>query len=161
MGKLERIFRSLSKWCDYIARVALVSMMLMAVLNIISRSVWQSIPGTYEIVGYLGAVVLGFAMAYTGALDRYVDIALVTERLPKRTQSILAGIIGILSFCLFMLAAIYCIKLAIDLWQAGELSPTLRFPYYPLIGIVGFGCLLLSLVLLVKALMSFIQGVGK
>ncbi len=135
MGKFETIIRSLSKWCDYIARVALILMAFIVVLNILSRIVWQSIPGTYEIAGYLGAVLLGFAMAHTGALDRYVDIALVVERFPKRTQGIIAGIVGILSFGLFMLAAVYCVKLTVDIWQSNELSPTLRFPYYPLVGL--------------------------
>ena len=161
MGKFEAIIRSLSKWCDYIARVALVLMALIVVLNILSRIVWQSLPGTYEIAGYLGAVMLGFAMAHTGALDRYVDIALVVERFSKRTQAIIGGIIGILCFGLFMLAAVYSINLTIDLWQAKELSPTLRFPYFPLVGVVGFGCFLLSLALLVKALNSFIRGESK
>ena len=161
MGIFETIIRSLSKWCDHIAKVALILMAFIVVANILARIVWQSIPGTYEIAGYLGAVMLGFAMAHTGVRDRYVDISLVVERFPKRAQGIIAGIVGILSFGLFMLAAVYSVKLTVDIWQANELSPTLRFPYYPLVGLVGFGCLLLSLALLVKALISFIQGERK
>jgi TRAP-type C4-dicarboxylate transport system permease small subunit len=161
MGKFERIIHLLSEWCDRVSRVALILMTFIVVLNILSRIVWQSLPGTYEIAGYLGAVVLGFALAWCGVKDRYVYIPIVVERLPKRTQAIIDSIIYLMSFGLFMLAALYCGKLATDLWQAGELSPTLRFPYYPLVYGISLGCLLLSLVLLVNVLKSLAQVVKK
>ena len=161
MDKFERIVHWLSQLSDRVARWALVIMMLVVVANILLRAVWQSIPGTFEYVGYLGAVVIGFALAFCAVQGRHVAITVVVDRLPQRTQAVIGSITGIMSVGFFVLAAWQCGKLATDLWHAGELSPTMRFPFYPLIYGVGFGCLLLSLVLLVNLLKSLAQAVRK
>lgn len=161
MDKFEKIIRWLSQWFDRVAQVALAIMMLVVVANILLRAVWQSLPGTYEIAGYLGAVAIGFALAFCAVKGRFVAITIVVERLPRRTQAIIGSIIDIMSVGLFMVAGWYCGKLATDLWHAGELSPTLKFPFFPLLYALAFCCLLLSLVLLVNVLKSLAQVVRK
>ena len=97
MGKFEKIIRWLSQWFDRVARGALVIMMLVVVSNVLLRAVWQSIPGTFEYVGYLGAVAIGFALAFCAVQGRHVAITVVVDRLPQRTQAIIGSIIGIMS----------------------------------------------------------------
>ncbi len=157
MDTFEKGIRLISQWFDRIAQVFLALMMLVVVVNVILRAVWQSMPGSFEIAGYLGAIVVGFALAHCGVKGRFVAITIIIDRLPKRSQAIIGIITGILSICLFFVAAWYCGKLATDIWHAGELSPTLRFSYFPLVYAVGFGCLLLSLSLLVRTLKLLIQ----
>jgi len=139
--------------------VGLAVMMLVVVVNVLMRAVWQSMPGSFEIAGYLGAVVIGFALAHCAVKGRFVAITILVDRFQKRTRLIIGIITGIMSVGLFGLAAWHLGMLATDLWHAGELSPTLRFPHYPLIYAVAFGCLLLSLVLLVNVLKLLVQVV--
>ena len=157
MGKFEKGIARLSQRFDQIAQVALAIMMMVVVANILLRAVWQSIPGTYEIAGYLGAIVIGFALAHCAVKGRFVAINILVERLPRRIQDIIGIIIGILSFGLFAVGAWYCGRLATDIWLAGEVSPTMRFPFFPLVYALAFCCLLLSLVLLMNVIKLFIQ----
>ena len=161
MGNFEKIIQRLSQWFDRIAQAALALMMFVVVANILSRALVQSIPGTYEIAGYLGAVTIGFALAFCATKGRFVAVTIAVERLPQRAQAFISSIVDILSFGLFLVASWYCARLATDLWQAGELSPTLKFPFYPLIYATAVCCLLVSLVLLVNVFKSIAQVVRK
>jgi TRAP-type C4-dicarboxylate transport system permease small subunit len=161
MEKFEKSIRWLSQWFDKIAQIGLVLMMLVVVVNVLSRALWQSLPGTFEIAGYLGVIVVGFGLAYCGVRDGFVAITVVTERFSRRTQAIISIIVGILNVCLFLVGAWYLMKWATDMVHAGEVSPSLRFSFYPLVYICGLCCLLLSLVYLVKVLKVFVEVLKK
>ena len=154
MNNFERIVQWISSLFDRIAQWALAVTMVLLVANMLLRVVWRPIPGTYEISGYLGAVVIGFALAWCGVKGRHIAITVLTDRFPKRVNIITGVIIDILSFAFFILAAWQCYRLGTSMLQSGELSPDLRFPFYPLVYGVGLVCLLLGLVYLVNVIKS-------
>ncbi|NCO61249.1 TRAP transporter small permease subunit, partial [bacterium] len=48
-----------------VAGCFLVAMIVLACANIFLRLVWLPISGTFELMGYFGAVVTAFALGYT------------------------------------------------------------------------------------------------
>lgn len=135
--------------------------MLLIVGNVLLRIVWKPILGTYDIVSFLGAVLISFALANCAAQKGHVAISIVVERLPQRAQAITDSITGLFSAVIFMVISWQSIVYATKLWQDGVLSTTLLVPYFPLVYGVGFGCIMISLVLLADFFKSVTKAVKK
>jgi uncharacterized membrane protein len=63
----------LSRLMNVIAGIGLTFMILITVADVILRSFRRPILGTYELVAFSGAVVIGFSIPFTSWLKGYVD----------------------------------------------------------------------------------------
>lgn len=161
MVYLERAVYALSRWGDRVAQGAVVTIMLLIVGNVLLRIVWKPILGTYDLVSFLGAVLISFALAHCAVQKGHVAIGVVVERLSQRAQAITDSITGIFSVGIFAVMGWQCIVYATKLWQSNVLSLTLLVPYFPVVYGVGFGCIMLSLVLLAGFFKSVAEAVKK
>jgi len=161
MSHLIRISERLSYWFNWIAGGGLVVMMLLTCADVIMRSSGRPIPGTFEIVGFLGVIVVAFAIAYTQILRGHVAIDYLVARLPRRSQYIVKSITYLLSTGLFALIAWQSYLFAGDLWGSGEVSPTEKIPFFPIVYGLALACLLTSLVLLLEFFKTLAQAVRK
>ena len=48
--------------------------MLVVVINVVARVVWHPILGTYDWVQFLGAIIVGFAVAHCGTQGGHVAV---------------------------------------------------------------------------------------
>jgi len=138
-----------------------MAMMLLVVGDIVLRSVWRPVPGTYDVVGFIGAVMVSFAIAHCAVQGGHISVELVVARLSQRVQLIINIITSILSLGIFALVTWQCLILAEDMRQVGEVSMSALIPFYPYIYGVAFGCALLCLVILVdlgKSLAEVAKG---
>ena len=164
MVYFDRVVHSLSKFCDRIAQGAVMAMMLLVVANIIWRvvpKIGRPIFGTYDVVGFIGATLVAFAIAYCAVQGGHISVELVVARFPQRVQGIIGSITGFLSLGIFAVVTWQCVVLANDMWRVGEVSMSALLPFYPYIYGVGFGCALLCLVILVDLGKSLAKVVGK
>ena len=119
-------------------------------INVVLRFFWRPILGTYEIAGFIEAVVVSFALGGCALEKRNIAISFVMERIRhQRTRSVIEMIVSIVSTALILLLAWTCFDYAIAVKNSGKVSPTLAIPFYPLIFGTAFGFLTLALVLLV------------
>jgi TRAP-type C4-dicarboxylate transport system permease small subunit len=135
-----------------IAAAAIFFMMALTCADVILRVFRMPIPGTYEIVSFMGAVAVSFAIARTSVEKGHVAVSLVVQLLPKRGQAVVEMIIAILGIILFALIAWQSTIYAQDCQQSGEVSLTLQLPFYPIIYGIAFGAIVTCLVLLVDLL---------
>jgi TRAP-type C4-dicarboxylate transport system permease small subunit len=154
MVKFERWVHSTTRGVSFISGLAVMLMMLLTCADVILRLFGHPIPGTYELVGFLGAVTISFAMAYTSVEKSHIAVEIFVERLPRRLQYFLESVISLISFILFAVIARQCFVYTLDMKQSGEVSLTLGMPIYPIIAGVAVGCVFLSLVLLFDVLKS-------
>lgn len=145
---LERWIHVASRGISYIAGLSVISMMLLICSDVVLRYFGHPIPGTYEIVGFLGAVVISFAMAYTSVEKSHIAVDILVQRLSRRTQAILEGITSLFSFVLFGIITRQCQIYAMELRHSGEVSLTLGLPVYPVVVGIAIGCGFLCIVLL-------------
>jgi len=145
-----------------IAGAAIVIMMLLSTADVILRlcgplylklkwwflSFLQPIPGTYELVSFLGTVAAAFAMAYTSIKGGHVSVSLVTRLLPKRERIIIRAITDSLALVFFGLLSWRSILYAEELKFYGEVSMTLQLPYYPFVYGIAFASFAMSVVLI-------------
>lgn len=149
---LEKISQILNRIMIVFAGVFLAAMILMTCLNIFSRLFWSPLKGTYELMGYFGALVTAFALSYTQLKKAHIAVDVLVNQFSQKTQLVLHGFNCLICTVFFSIAGWQISKLARTLWQTGEVTETLRIIYYPFTYGVALGCCLLALVLLVEFL---------
>jgi len=140
-----------------IAAMAIVAMMSLTCADVTLRMFRKPIPGTYEIVSFLGAVAVSFAMAHTTAERGHVAVSLIVQLFPKRLQGIIEGVMSIFGIILFGLIAWQSVLYGIDCQRSGEVSLTLQLPFYPVIYGLAVGAVVVCLVLLA----DLVEAIGK
>jgi TRAP-type C4-dicarboxylate transport system permease small subunit len=155
---VERLLNSvgrLSRLINVIAGIAITFMMLLTVLDVILRSFRRPIVGTYELVAFSGAVVVGFAIPLTSWLRGHIYVDFFTSKLPKTARSVFNLITRAMGIALFLLIGWNLIKVGMDLQQSGEVSLTLQLPFYPVAYGVAVSCFVQCLVLLADIVKIF------
>mgnify|MGYP001765609815 FL=1 len=153
--KVERWLHSSTKGVAYLSGISVMAMMLLTCADVLLRFWGKPIPGTYELIGFLGAFTIAFAMAYTSVERSHIAVEILMERLPGRLQTFLQGLVSLISFLLFSIFTWQCQIYTLDMKESGEVSLTLGMPLYPVIFGVAVGCGFLSLVLLFDVAKSF------
>ena len=161
MNYFIKIAKGLAQRLYWIAGAAIVAMMLITCADVVLRYFRKPIPGTYELVCFLGAVAVAFAMAHTSVERGHVAVSLVVRYFPRRLQGFIDAITNIFGLVLFALIAWYSIQYASDLRATGEVSLTLELPFYPFVYGVGFSAAAVCLVLLTDLFDSLMKVFGK
>ena len=147
--------RRMEQWVDaaagklnWAAAAAVVAIMLLTVADIVLRRFRMPIPGTYEMVGFLGSLVVAFSMAYTAAERGHISVDLFVQKLPKGGKAFLQCILSLAGALFFALMAWAGMDAAADVRQSGEVSLTLEMPIHPFMYGMAAGCATLAVVLL-------------
>jgi TRAP-type C4-dicarboxylate transport system permease small subunit len=133
---------------NWIAGWCLLGMTGLTFADVVMRLFRRPILGTYEIVEFLGAAVAAFAMAHTTLQRAHVAVEVVVLRLPPETKKVIYAITHLLSIFLFVLLAVESIRYGNDFRTSGEVSMTLRFPFYPILYGISLSSMAVCLVLL-------------
>ena len=136
---------------DGFGSVSVVGIGFMALLtcaDVIMRLFGHPIPGTYELMGFLGSVVVGFALAKSTKDGYHVAVEILVLRLAKGTQKTIYVITHIVSFLFFAVVSLGCVRYGNDLRNTGEVSMTLEIPIFPFLYCVALAMGLTSVVLL-------------
>jgi len=145
------IEKSITKTADlfnWVAAAALVGMMLLTCADVVlRRSFNHPIPGTYEIVGLLGALLISFALAYTTAQKGHIAVEFLVQRFSKNIQRVIDAVNQLFGIMLFVILSWQSILYAMDLKESGEVSMTVQMPIHPFVFGISIGCALVSLVL--------------
>lgn len=152
MGGLAGFVRRASLYLNIIAAAALSLMMFLTVLDVILRASGRPIVGTYEIVSLLMAVVIGFAIPRVSLDKAHVFMEIGVERLSPRNQRVMATFTRLLCLGLFFFIGYNLIMVGSEFHSSGEVSPTLRLPFYPVAYGVGVCCFLECLVFVLEIL---------
>ncbi len=161
MRFLERISNELARLLYWIAGTAIIIMMILTCGDVILRFFRRPIPGTYELVCFLGAVAVAFAMAHTTVEKGHVAVSLVVRLFPARIQGIVESITSTFGFIFFALIAWQSVLYGHDLYTSGEVSLTLQLPFYPFVYGIGFSAAAVCLVLLTDLFKNLMKVFGK
>ena len=145
---LERVSQFLNKVLTFIAGLALAAMILITCGNILLREVWLPIKGTFELLGLFGAVTAAFALGYTQKFRMHIAVTILVDKFSTRTRQVLTVINNLMCMIFFGLAAWQITSWSTVLIEEGELTETLRIPFYPFTLATAFGCAVLALIFL-------------
>jgi TRAP-type C4-dicarboxylate transport system permease small subunit len=147
MQGLIRMASMLSKCMINIAKVMVTFMILLTVADVILRNFRRPIIGTYELVAFSGAVVMGFSIPFTSWVKGHISVDFLILKLPQRARKIFNIITKCVGIGLFLIIGSNLIVLGAELRKAGEVSVTLQLPFYPVIYGLGICCFIECLVL--------------
>lgn len=157
MELLDKISHFFSVVLLWIAGVLLLTMIFLVCSNVFLRIVWVPVKGTFELMGYIVAVVTAFTLGYTQIKKGHIAVDILVLRFSKKIQKILNSINYLICTIFFAIVAWQIGKYASTLLKTGEVTETLRIIYYPFTYAVAFGCIVFSLVFLSEFLKSFFQ----
>ncbi|MBT8370921.1 MAG: TRAP transporter small permease [Deltaproteobacteria bacterium] len=155
METLEKISRILNQTFLLIAGAFMAAMILITCANIFLRIVWVPIKGTFELMGFFGAVATAFVLGYTQMKKAHISVDILVNGFSQRIRTVFNGINHFVCMIFFAALGWQISRLATTIWKTGEITETLRIVYYPFIYGVAIGCFLLALVLLVDFLKLF------
>ena len=133
-----------------ISGLTLAFMLLFTLLDVVMRAFGRPIVGDYEVISFLGAVVVGFAIPYTSMLKGQVVVDFLLEKLPKSAGDIMQIATRILSITLFLWMSWNFVVMSLDLIKSKEVTPVFRMPYYPISFGLAFACIVQCLVLFLQ-----------
>ena len=160
MRIVEKISRGLSVFFLWSAGIFMVAMILLTCANILSRLVCVPIKGTFELMGFFGAVATAFALGYTQVKKAHIAVDILVNRFPSKIRTLLDGINYFICSLFFGVAGWQLARWAGTIRETGEVTETLRIVYYPFTYGVALGCILLALVLFVDFLNLFSEKDG-
>lgn len=152
MYRIEKTITSTAEKANWISAAALIIMMLLTTLDVILRLFKSSVPGTYEIIGLLGAVVISFALGYTSVEKGHIAVDFLVMRFSPKAQALIGAINAVIASLMFGIITWQSLLYGIDLMKKGQVSLTIQIPIYPFVFGIAAGCGLLTLVLIVEFL---------
>ena len=135
--------------------IAVLSLMALATGNVALRVFHMPYRGAYELVSFLGAIVIAFALGYTQKRRDHIVVDILTEKFPARLNRVLDAINYSVTLIFFSLVTWQIFVWGMKIWESGEVSETLKIIYYPFIFAVSLGFGVLSLTLLIDLLKTF------
>ena len=162
VGALLAVERLTVMWTRRLALVGgwiLLAASIVTVVDALLRKFFsRPIQGTFETTELLLAVIIFFAMPYTGLTDAHAVLDLTTNRFPKRAQDVIIGLNGL--FCAVVLGAVAYEMglLAAEYGKTARTTITMRIPIYPFIMSVTAAGWLASLGFVIQALAAFCRA---
>lgn len=130
MKTLDNLNQGLIKLTLVVGGIFLLAMLGLTCYNIFMRPFKLGISGVYEVMGYFGAMVISSGLAFTQSKKAHLHVDLIVNSYPKFIRAVTCWINHAL--CLF-LAAIATWQIGLKGWifySTGEVSETLKLPYY-------------------------------
>jgi TRAP-type C4-dicarboxylate transport system permease small subunit len=143
---LSRFLSLAGKVLNVIGGSALTFMMFLTVADVIMRAFGRPILGTYEIVGLSLALVIGFGIPKVSMDRGHVYMEFVVDKLPKNWKSIMHTFTRVLCIILFIIIGYNLFSVGNEFHTSGEVSPTLKLPFFPVAYGVGVCCFIECLV---------------
>ena len=136
------ILRFISKIMNIIAGIAVTFMMLLTVADVLLRAGAHPIIGTFEVVALSLALVVGFSIPQV-SLDRgHVAMDFLSGKLSQKGKNVMNTFTRVLCLILFALIGYNLFNVAARFHASGEVSPTIKLPFYPVAYGVAVCCLL-------------------
>jgi TRAP-type C4-dicarboxylate transport system permease small subunit len=155
MKRLFGFTETLSRWLNVVGGLGLAFIVLITTGDVILRAFRLPILGAYEIVSFTGCVVVLFALPLTSWLHAHIYVDFVVEKFSPAVQKAINVCTRCLVIFLFVLFAWNLMTYAMDLQRIGEVSPTLKIPFYPVVYAAGVCCFIQCLVLVCDVVKIF------
>ncbi len=143
---LESFLRVLRIVVTVIGGTALTFMMFLTVGDVVGRAGGHPIIGTYEIVALCLALVIGFTIPKVSLERKHVYMEFLLERLSPRSKAVMNTVTRLLCLGLFILIGYNMFAVGNEFRLSGEVSATIRIPFFPVAYGVGVCCYLECLV---------------
>ena len=155
MTTLDKIDNLLGRILLVLSGAAVLALMLLATGNVVLRIFQAPFRGTYEIVSFLGAIGVAFALASTQRRKGNIVVDILSSRYPRPLKRLVDALSASISAVFFGIVAWQVSVWGTRIMAAGEVSETLKVVYYPFVFGVAAGFGILSLTCLLEIPRTF------
>ena len=152
MDECERSVGKLTRFLDQIAGIAIITAMLLVVINIALRIIPGANPilGTYEYVGFLAAIIAGLAIAHCAFQNCHIAVGFIMDKVSPGIRAAADIFIHLISVIFLAFTSYEIAVYGRTVVQTGMVSPTTKTPVYPFIYLLALGVAILGVVLLTR-----------
>lgn len=145
----------MNRLCALLSGVSIVILTGIAAGNMLLRIVYRPIHGSYELIGFFGAVSIGLALGYTQLRKDHIVVTIISDKFSKKAKKGLDSFSYAISAVFFSISGWQTFKWGIKLARSGELSETLKIVYYPFVYILAIGFFIIALTLILDFISTF------
>jgi TRAP-type C4-dicarboxylate transport system permease small subunit len=116
-------------------------MLVLTFAEVVLRAFGRPITGSYELISFMGGIVIGLGIPYTSWMRGHVLVDSIINTFDEKKKNIINIITRCLGIILFVFLAWNFISMGTDLYRTNEVSMTLRLPFYPIAWGIGVACL--------------------
>ena len=139
-----------------VGSVAVLSLMSLATVNVVLRFFFNApYRGAYELVGFMGALVIAFALGYTQKRKDHIVVDILTAKFPKRVNKILDRINYFVTTIFFIIVSWQVFVWGMKISKSGEVSETIKIIFHPFVYSVSLGFAVFSLTLILDFMKNF------
>lgn len=136
-----------------IACSALALMMFLTFVDVGMRYIFNSpIPGGLELVEYMMALIVPFALTVTAFEKAHIGVDLIMERFPRKFQAAVACVTHLICLCLYLLITWQSYLNIGEQYHSEMTSAVLLIPVYPFVAALTAAFALLSLITFLQLL---------
>jgi TRAP-type mannitol/chloroaromatic compound transport system permease small subunit len=161
LNTFEKVLQSVTEKMATVAMVAIVACMLLVTSDVVKRAiVIVPIPGTFEMVELIAALVLSMGIGYLTFVKGHVSVGIIVDRFSPRTQAIFDLIGGAISlgFTAWLTSAMFAFATLTRI--GGGVTGHLLIPLYPFIYLVAVA-LALTCVVFIRDIVKAVIGIRK
>ena len=158
MTLLDKIDELLGRLLLVLSGAAVLALMLLATGNVVLRIFHIPFRGTYEIVSFLGAIGVAFALASTQRRKGHIVVDILSSRYSRPVKRFVDAISAAIGSLFFGIVAWQVFLWGMRIASSGEVSETLKVIYYPFVFCVAVGFGLLALTCLMELLRELRKG---
>ncbi len=146
---LDKIDNLLGRILLILSGAAVLALMLLATGNVVLRIFHAPFRGTYEIISFLGAIGVAFALASTQRRNGNIIVDILSSHYSRPVKRLVDSLSAAVNAVFFGIVAWQVSVWGTRIMAAGEVSETLKVVYYPFVfGVAaGFGVLTLTCLL--------------
>jgi len=144
MNYVDAFNRFCNKILLFLGGISVLLLMLLATGNVVLRIFHLPFRGTYEIVSFLGAVVIAFSLGYTQKRKDHIVVDILTERFSQPVKNIVDKVAYLAITLFFGIVSWQLYVWGMKIWESSEVSETLKIVFHPYVFMVAIGFALLS-----------------
>jgi TRAP-type C4-dicarboxylate transport system permease small subunit len=144
MKYLDAFNTFLNKILLILGGICVLALMTLATGNVVMRMLHMPFRGTYEIVSFLGACVIAFALGFTQKTKSNIVVDILTERFPASLANAIDKLAHFAIMIFFTVVAWQVYVYAGNISESHEVSETLKVIYHPFVYCVAVGFLILA-----------------
>jgi TRAP-type transport system small permease protein len=137
MEKYLSILQFVNKGMDFVAGTALVFIMLLTTCDVVLRYLGHPILGSYDLVSFGAAFVIGFALPGTSWDKMHITVDVLVEKIPER-RFLVDIVTRVMALALFVLLGWNLTTLGAGFFKTGEETLTIGIPLFPVAFALGF-----------------------
>lgn len=129
---IGKILRWINKILLAVASTALAVMMFLMAADVAGRYIFnRPISGALEVIEYLMAVLVSFAIAYCAYQKAHVSVDLVMERFSRRVQRVMEILMALPAIFFLGLMSWQSVLYMVEKYESGMTSSVLLIPVWP------------------------------